>query len=369
MLAVQAYLRAKSLHELEEEYGIEAVRHPSLPLLILNYGLKTPNSLKTHPIVRECRSLVLEDGSWDVVARSFPRFFNQGELGDEEFDWSDYTAVEKVDGSLILLFQYGGNWLVTTKRSWAQGPVSGFAMGRPETDMTWEGLFRSCLKPLPHSLHEYLNPHVCYVFELVSPFTQVVRYYEEPAAYLLAAFARNGAEMNEFYLEGVAEALGVRLPETYDIADDVALCKFRERMSDLDPTFEGLVLRDKDGRRLKFKTASYQRLHRFLNNGAVNTPRGLLPVVLGQSEHVLDHFPHLLPAYFDLVESIHGPHGRMLAVWDRAKGLQEQKAFALFVTRHCPRLSSVLFQARKNGEDPEDTFRGSVQFAERLLNS
>jgi hypothetical protein len=81
-LQVQEYLHSgKSWANLTDELGIKVVFHPSLPLVTVNYDqIESP---KTHPIVRECRGLVLHRQTFDLVARSFPRFFNWGEVADE----------------------------------------------------------------------------------------------------------------------------------------------------------------------------------------------------------------------------------------------------------------------------------------------
>jgi len=78
LIHVQQYLKTKSLDDLTAEFGIKITKHPfGLPLVILNYSQF--DSPKDHPLVRECRGLVLEVGSWKIVARSFYRFFNFGE--------------------------------------------------------------------------------------------------------------------------------------------------------------------------------------------------------------------------------------------------------------------------------------------------
>jgi hypothetical protein len=95
----QAYLRSgKTLEDLTSELGISVTKHETLPLVILNYNqIESP---KTHPIVRECRGLVLNSEDYSLVARAFGRFFNWGEVADEmpQFDWSTCKAYEKVDG-------------------------------------------------------------------------------------------------------------------------------------------------------------------------------------------------------------------------------------------------------------------------------
>jgi hypothetical protein len=76
MLYVQQYLiDGNSLSSLNENYGIKTTIRDDL--VILNYS--QIDSPKKHPIVMECRGLVLEIPSYRIVARSFPRFFNWGE--------------------------------------------------------------------------------------------------------------------------------------------------------------------------------------------------------------------------------------------------------------------------------------------------
>lgn len=98
MLEVQKFLSTKSFDDLTAELGIKVNKHETLPLVILNYDqIESP---KTHPIVRECRGLVVHADIHKVVARSFNRFFNWGEVQDEMnlFDFSDFSVQSKEDG-------------------------------------------------------------------------------------------------------------------------------------------------------------------------------------------------------------------------------------------------------------------------------
>jgi hypothetical protein len=73
VLEVQRLLRSgKTLADLAAEYGLRVTNHESEPLVILNYT--QTDSPKRDAVVQECRGLTLEVGTWDVVARAFPRF-------------------------------------------------------------------------------------------------------------------------------------------------------------------------------------------------------------------------------------------------------------------------------------------------------
>ena len=67
------------LAQLKAVCGINYKQHPKYPELYhLSYDqLESP---KGHPIVRECRGLILSaSDNWNVVAYPFNRFANQGE--------------------------------------------------------------------------------------------------------------------------------------------------------------------------------------------------------------------------------------------------------------------------------------------------
>lgn len=363
MMRVQQYLRS-SFPGLLEAFGIESKKHPTLPLRIFNYGLETPPSLKTHPIVRECRSLVLEENSWEVVGRSFPRFYNLNEPSQENlpFDWSEpFTAQAKEDGSLMLLFQYRGRWMVTTRKSWADG-IPGESPG------TWSELFHQVLPEETYlGPRSNINPNATYVFEYCSPWTQVVHYHQEPKLFLLAAFFnQTGTEVDSFHLDSLAEDWGVSRPQEYEFESREAIGPWLEGVSNKFPTFEGLVLRDRDGNRLKVKSESYLRLHRLYNNGQVHTRKAVLGLMLnGEIDEALAYRPSLLPIYFELSRELYGLVGLLDAVWSYARGIQDQKVFALFVLEHCPKaLACILFTARKSGRLPRQCL---VEAEGRLL--
>lgn len=81
-MKIQDWLRNNggNLELLEEQLGIKSNCHED-GRVILNYD--QINSPKNNDLVRECRGLVLDkNNNWELVARSFSRFFNLGEIVD-----------------------------------------------------------------------------------------------------------------------------------------------------------------------------------------------------------------------------------------------------------------------------------------------
>jgi hypothetical protein len=179
---LQAFVRTNGQQGLEA-LGIHCYDHPNLPLVGFKYDqLDSP---KTDPVVRWARGTVLERGTWNLVAQSFPRFYNFGEnAGGEKFDQSNFSATTKEDGSLILLYAYAGEWHVNTSGSFGYGP---YEKDNPET---WNRLFWRTFNE-SGALVECLDPQLTYVMELCSPATKVVRAYPTPTLFLLSAFSGN----------------------------------------------------------------------------------------------------------------------------------------------------------------------------------
>lgn len=359
MLKVQEFLRSgKSLADLQREHGVYAAVSEELGLAILNYDMV--ESVKRSDVVRECRALTLELGTWDVVARSFPRFFNQGECPDleKDFRWDGpVVASTKEDGSLMVAYKHRGGWRVNTRGSFADRPIGD---GCP----VWSHAFWQCV---PHS--ECLNDlpdGVALSFEFCSPWNKVVRTYPTPTAYLLAAFyTKSGAEVNELVVDGWAERLGVLRPKEYDVASLPEVVALLDSVKD--PTFEGFVLRDKFGNRMKSKKPEYVALHHLKDNGNAFATKNILPLILaGETDELLTHFPEAAERVFEVAEKVGGARARLDAVWARARGIASQKEFALFVTRHT-QLSAVLFRARKDGKDPGEVFRESGDMLLKVL--
>jgi hypothetical protein len=331
-----------------DRYGLKATFHPTDPLVILNYDQIDAD--KRHPIVRECRGLTLVLGTWDVAARAFSRFFNAGECPDLEakFDWSDgIVGEDKEDGSLILVYKFGGRWRVNTRGSFGQGEVC------PGLGKTWEQLFLSSLAS-PERLDK-LSDSFTYVFELCSPFNKVVREYPDTQSFMLAAFLNKcGTEVSKDIVNIWAAKVGAKRPHGHWFK---TLNEVRHFLDNCDEsTYEGVVLRDRMGNRLKVKNKDYVLLHQLKNNGQGFAPSKLVPKVLGRDFGDVLTFKEAHGPLFDVFERLYGPYGRTMAVWEVCKGMQPQKEFALYVSRHAPATKSVLFEARKQGVDAEDVW-------------
>lgn len=344
-LNVQQYLcSGKSLEDLTNELGIRTTLHPELPLVILNYDqIESP---KTHPIVRECRALTLNSTDWSVVARSFPRFFNWGEVHEEMsfFDFSDFIVQSKEDGSLSLLYWFDGHWRVNTRGSFANDDM------QFQTFSWREGICRAIGVADLDELDSSLDRNISYVCEFVSPWNKVVRRYEKPQMFLLTAF-RGLDEIPHAEVDGMAEPFFVR-PQKYEFSSIEQIQKFLQDQAESDPTYEGVVICDKNGLRYKVKSATYLGLHKIRGEGDnLFNPKHLLPFVLnGEDDELLTYYEEARVTYYELKIRVLNDYITLLETWADHKDIEDQKEFALAVKNHP--FSGLLFHIRKElGEE------------------
>jgi hypothetical protein len=211
--------------------------HPYLPISIYNYSRKTVYEKLWDDITKSCRALIL-DSSGNVVARSFDKFFNIEELSEEEIPNESFEVFEKLDGSLIMVFKYLNELVVSSKGSFT-------------SDHTFLAKKLINEKNFQDKFHE---EHV-YVFELIGPSNKIVLDYKEDELVLLTAFEKNS--WNEI---GIVD-LGVRSAKRYDSLKD-----YRKLKQIIPSNKEGFVIRFKNGFRMKIKGEEYFRLHSIITN-------------------------------------------------------------------------------------------------------
>lgn len=88
--------------------------HPTLPLTIWNYTEEVQYENKWDELTLSTRGLVTDEFG-TIVARPFKKFFNMEE--GKHTPTTDFEVFEKVDGSLGIVFNYKGDWIIATRGS------------------------------------------------------------------------------------------------------------------------------------------------------------------------------------------------------------------------------------------------------------
>ena len=333
--------------ELNKQLGIHSTDHPTLPILLLKYDqIESP---KTHPIVKECRTLILEKNTYQVVSRAFPRFFNLGEdpKGEKEFNWENFVVQEKIDGSKINLFYYGGDWHISTSGSFGFGEIL-------DTGKTWRDFFFGVLNPI---MITTLSKDYTYVFEFCSPHTKVVKYYSTPQLFLLGVFHNETGQ--ELHLEDCkcqAKWLRVGFPQTYPFSSAQQCI---ESLESTEATFEGYVLVDDKKNRIKLKSKSYLALSQLSANGNIFLGKNLIKLIVdkpGEKDEIVTYFPEVLSSYESYEGKIKGLFKELDEIYLLYNDLEKKKYAAAIKGEHRFR-QGILFTAYTNKMNPSNLKR------------
>ena len=226
--------------------------HPTLPLDIYNYSRDCQFSEAWDNVTLNMRGTVL-DREGNIVARTFPKFFNMEEHKPGEIPNEEFEVFEKMDGSLGILFHHEGEWHLATRGSF----VSEQAIKGKEI--------------LSKYRYDKLIPGFTYLFEIIYPENRIVCDYGYEDLVMLAVIDnKDGYELrihdNDIHLEGIRfvnlyNNLGFKIVKKYDGIED-----YKQLKSMIENNAEGFVIKFKSGFRMKIKGEDYVRLHRLLTN-------------------------------------------------------------------------------------------------------
>jgi RNA ligase len=232
----------QTLPALIEQGYILRQTHPSLPLTIYNYAAKAQFDRYWVPATLHCRGLVLDE-YYQPIARPLPKFFNlqeyQGNLPD-----GVPNIYEKLDGSLIILFYYQGQWEVASRGSFTS-----------EQAQKARGLFANYQADV-----DRLDRSHTYLFEIIYPSNRIVVDYGDVERLVLLAVVhtQTGVELDceaVSWIDRAETYPATALPEWIKTID--------EQQAELN-NHEGFILKWPNGFRLKYKLADYVRLHRII---------------------------------------------------------------------------------------------------------
>lgn len=313
---VQGLVRKHGAAWMTDQYKVKVSRHGRYPNLHMFKYSQTDSPLG-EPAVQGCRGLILDaDRNWEIVAYPYDKFFNHGEGHAAVIDWSTARVLEKLDGSLIILYHYDGAWQCASS---GLPDARGNVMGGAQTfaDLFWETW---------HALgyQDPTNEGRTYMFELLTKHNQIV--VKHPAPRIVVHGARSVAPRGDLgevsvddFLHGWEAVRSFPLQSMADVTAAAAALHGHDG--------EGFVVVDAAFRRVKVKSPAYVALSHLKESCG---PRRFLELVrAGETAEVLAHFPEwtaevtaTAERYAALLDSVERDYQAHAQVGD-------QKAFAL----------------------------------------
>lgn len=278
MLAVEKFIREnKNWKDLIQEspYYISIVDDEKY--FLLKY--QQIKSDFNNDIVKECRGIIFNRYTLKPVCVPFFKFGNYGESYADEIDWSTAKVQEKIDGSLIKLW-YDNEWHISTNGTIdaSKADIQNCILYK-----NFKELFLSCADIDINSL----NKNYTYMFELVSPYNQVVIKYPETKIYHIGT--RDNITLQELNID-----IGIEKPKLYNISTIEDCIK---SASILDSSHEGFVVVDDKYHRVKVKNPIYVSMHHAVNNHMMTLKRVINIVDMNEVEEFLNYFPEYIDIF------------------------------------------------------------------------
>lgn len=356
MLKTVEYLKTCIYKDLKSEFGIKVKEYDDR--VVLNYS--QIDSPKYHPIVKECRALILSKPDHRVLSRAFDRFFNYNEDPNrKKFNINKAIVDEKIDGSLMSVYHDGQKWQVASRgTAFAEGEV-------PEGNgRTFRDVFIEALNGDPNDVFKKIDKDLVMIFELVSPETRIVKPYENSEVYLLEVRNRVTGLFHgrpTVYYWDIPYGTKWKYPRTYEFKTWDDCLKASKELPAMD---EGYVAID-DKWRIKVKNPSYLAIAHLKNNGVMSEKRIILLVLENDHEEYLGYFPEdqknfdpYIEAYENMILDIH-KH------WKQYKDIEEQKEFASAV-KDC-HAKHILFGMRNKRKEIYDVIENMTDNAKVYL--
>ena len=344
ILEIQKFLQQKSFEDLHSLLRINISQHKDYSNLYL-FKYDQIESPKNHPIVIECRGIVLDKSqNWKVVSYPYNRFFNVNEqvavetedgvfLKTTDINWESAKIYEKLDGSLCTLYFYDNKWNVSTSGTPdASGEVQGFSTHY----LNFADLFWQTWNNLGYKLPE--NKNCCYMFELMTPFNRVV--VQHQTARIALHGVRDLTTLQELNPSDFASQ-GWEIVKQYSLK---TLDEVFEACKALDPVKnEGFVVIDDQFNRVKIKSPAYVALSHMKDG--FSQRRMLQLVMNNESEEFLSYFSEFTALHNEIKTKYMCLILDIQETYEKIKDIAVQKDFALEACKH--KFSGVLFSMRK----------------------
>ena len=250
---------------------------------VINYNVMMADTFDCN-IRRECRGIIFDTATGDIIRRPFHKFFNvneREETQDHVVDMSqDHRILEKLDGSMIAPFIVNGQLIWGTKMGATDvaEPVDDFATLNEEY-----GIFAR------FTISRGYTP----IFEWCSRKQRIVLDYKEDQLILTGIRdLTTGRYMSHDLMVAHAEAYRIPVVRTWDIGldmDNKTMKSFVSYVSGLED-LEGFVVRFSDGHMLKLKCQWYLQIHKAKE--AILQDRNIVELILDDKlDDVKAHLP------------------------------------------------------------------------------
>jgi hypothetical protein len=246
----------------------------------------------TSQLVLQCRGIILEKVTNQIVCYPI-----NGSSDNQTFknnhNWNDIVIEESIDGTLVNLFYYNGQWKVSTKST-----IDANCYWHNE-HKTFKELFLEILDNIKFNFG-LLDNNFSYSFVLCHPEARNVTKYSNPIIYHISSRDLNTLKEKDIDI-GITKPRILKLGDNNELGIDNYL-DLDNLIKNIDYNTEGYMLYTKDRLyRTKFKGDQ----HNYVKELKGNQPNILFRLLeIRTNENKLKDFLTYFPEYFDLATNI-----------------------------------------------------------------
>lgn len=330
---------------------------------VFNYAVSFENTFQWDDadpvgsaIRRECRGLIFDTETGNLVSRPYHKFFNASEKDETQLNkinlYEPHIVLEKLDGSMIRP--------IPTKEGFRLATKAGI------TDVAMNAEVFIADKP-----HYAIFINMCIsrdatpIFEWCSRKNRIVVDYPEDQLILTAIrWNGDGSYVSYIPMKGICERWGIPIVKAIAGGDETDIQKVVDHIRKWDDG-EGVVIRFDTGHMVKVKADDYVLRHR--SKDAINQEKNVLQTILDDT--VDDLVPLLTPEDAHRVQAFQSAFWMALEdvgtkVHDLYRGIdngQDQKEFAtVAVPSVRPKYQPFMFRLRK-GASVRDLLVDSIR--------
>jgi len=353
------------LEYLQSELKIDVVRDGDLASLKYNQ-IESPMH---DPIVQECRGMVVHVPTGKILAHPYNKFWNHGEALADPIDWSTARVLEKLDGSLILLWSGFGAYDAWNVASSGTPRASG-SFG--SADITFRDAFWNTFSRLGMARPAEHHADITFMFELCDQPNRIVVKHDKPRLVLHGARSLStGREILHDDLKSIADAHNWEYVRSYAIGSIEECLAAAEALDPIQT--EGFVVVDANFRRIKIKSPRYVILHHM--KGAATPRRAIELWQTGEAAELLAHFPEMTPQIMPIHDLLDDFAGKVIDDMIAHAAAPTRKDFAMAIkdrpwSATCFRLYTGDAGSRVSVAKAKEVLRAqSLASLERLLES
>jgi len=377
-LKIQTYIKKHGLQQAIDFFKLKVNHYPHK--VILKYD--QINSSYEYDEVRECRGLILEKNTWEIMSMAFTKFFNKEEGYAAKIDWKNSIVFDKLDGSLISLYWdwVKQSWEVaTTGMAEAEGDINGGITTFRElfwnTILQYDGHFNG-LKIAERlfdddlyikninvdkdysivynhenfnlELNQFLTKKYTYVFELTTPRNIIVTPHTEYNTTLLTV--RDLKTLKELHIEDLhllGHLLGIPVVKSVGFSE-INYLNITKTFENMPFSQEGYVVRDNKDRRVKIKNPAYVAAHHL--KGSLAEYRIMSIIKSNELDEFIATFPDrrnelllLNQKYAELQTKLISIHNILLQYYPADITAKSNKNYATKVFEICKQYDVVKF--------------------------